>query len=56
MPSQLSEAAIIDLVVATTALKYTQSNSVCYAKGGQVIIFIIFILFSSLLMLLWLQS
>lgn len=33
----LSEAAIIDLVVATTALKYTQSNSVCYAKGGQVI-------------------
>lgn len=26
-----------DLIVATIALKYTQSNSVCYAKDGQVI-------------------
>ena len=26
-----------DLVVATIALKYTQSNSVCYAKNGQVV-------------------
>lgn len=26
-----------DLVVATIAVKYTQSNSVCYAKSGQVI-------------------
>lgn len=33
----LSEAAIRDLIVATIAVKYTQSNSVCYAKNGQVI-------------------
>lgn len=33
----LSEEAIRDLIVATIALKYTQSNSVCYAKNGQVI-------------------
>ena len=33
----LPEQAIIDLTVATIALKYTQSNSVCYAKNGQVI-------------------
>uniref|UniRef100_A0A1W7R9Y1 Bifunctional purine biosynthesis protein ATIC n=1 Tax=Hadrurus spadix TaxID=141984 RepID=A0A1W7R9Y1_9SCOR len=33
----LSEDAIRDLIVATTAVKYTQSNSVCYAKDGQVI-------------------
>uniref|UniRef100_A0A060T558 ARAD1B05016p n=1 Tax=Blastobotrys adeninivorans TaxID=409370 RepID=A0A060T558_BLAAD len=33
----LSEQAIIDLTVATIALKYTQSNSVCYAKNGMVI-------------------
>lgn len=33
----LSEDAIRDLIVATIALKYTQSNSVCYAKDGQVI-------------------
>jgi len=26
-----------DLLVATVALKYTQSNSVCYALNGQVI-------------------
>jgi len=33
----LSNFAIRDLIVATIALKYTQSNSVCYAKNGQVI-------------------
>lgn len=27
----------LDLLIATLALKYTQSNSVCYAKNGQVI-------------------
>lgn len=26
-----------DLILATITLKYTQSNSVCYAVGGQVI-------------------
>ncbi len=29
--------ALLDLTVATLALKYTQSNSVCYALNGQVI-------------------
>lgn len=33
----LSEEALRDLLVATIAVKYTQSNSVCYAKDGQVI-------------------
>lgn len=33
----LSEAAARDLTVATITLKYTQSNSVCYATNGQVI-------------------
>ncbi|NXI22153.1 PUR9 protein, partial [Sterrhoptilus dennistouni] len=33
----LPEAAVRDLIVASIALKYTQSNSVCYAKDGQVI-------------------
>ncbi|EFN72513.1 Bifunctional purine biosynthesis protein PURH [Camponotus floridanus] len=33
----LSEDAIRDLIVATVTVKYTQSNSVCYAKDGQVI-------------------
>ena len=33
----LPESAIIDLVVALTALQYTQSNSVCYAKRAQTI-------------------
>jgi len=33
----LPENAIRDLIVATITLKYTQSNSVCYAKDGQVI-------------------
>ncbi|KAJ8953000.1 hypothetical protein NQ318_015361 [Aromia moschata] len=34
---ELPECAVRDLIVATIALKYTQSNSVCYAKDGQVI-------------------
>ena len=33
----LTEQAVIDLTVATIAIKYTQSNSVCYAKNGMVI-------------------
>ena len=33
----LSESALRDLTVATIALKYTQSNSVCYATRGQVV-------------------
>ncbi|KAI6461113.1 bifunctional phosphoribosylaminoimidazolecarboxamide formyltransferase/IMP cyclohydrolase, partial [Pyricularia oryzae] len=33
----LPESALRDLTVATIALKYTQSNSVCYAANGQVI-------------------
>lgn len=34
---ELPYPATRDLIVATIALKYTQSNSVCYAKDGQVI-------------------
>ena len=34
---ELPEAAKIDLMIALITLKYTQSNSVCYAKGGQAI-------------------
>jgi len=34
---EFPESAIRDLVVATIALKYTQSNSVCFAVDGQVI-------------------
>ncbi|XP_069839302.1 bifunctional purine biosynthesis protein ATIC [Dendropsophus ebraccatus] len=34
---ELPESAVRDLIVATIALKYTQSNSVCYAKDGQVV-------------------
>ncbi len=34
---ELPEDAKRDLVVALIVLKYTQSNSVCYAKGGQAI-------------------
>ena len=33
----LPEIAKIDLVIALITLKYTQSNSVCYTKGGQAI-------------------
>ena len=34
---ELPESAKIDLAIAMITLKYTQSNSVCYAKGGQAI-------------------
>ena len=34
---ELPEEAKIDLIVALITLKYTQSNSVCYAVGGQAI-------------------
>jgi phosphoribosylaminoimidazolecarboxamide formyltransferase/IMP cyclohydrolase len=33
----LADSALRDLTVATIALKYTQSNSVCYALNGQII-------------------
>lgn len=33
----LPESAQRDLTVATIALKYTQSNSVCYALNGQIV-------------------
>ena len=32
----IPESALEDLIVATVALKYTQSNSVCFAHNGQV--------------------
>ncbi|KAJ3099128.1 bifunctional phosphoribosylaminoimidazolecarboxamide formyltransferase/IMP cyclohydrolase [Phlyctochytrium planicorne] len=35
--SSIAEEQQRDLVVATIALKYTQSNSVCYAKDGMVV-------------------
>lgn len=34
---ELTEEAKRDLIIALITLKYTQSNSVCYAKGGQAI-------------------
>ena len=34
---EIPEAAIIDMKIALITLKYTQSNSVCYVKGGQAI-------------------
>jgi len=34
---ELSASALMDLTIATVALKYTQSNSVCYARHGMVI-------------------
>ena len=34
---ELPESAAIDLIIALITLKYTQSNSVCYAYGGQAI-------------------
>jgi len=34
---EVGERALVDLIVATIALKYTQSNSVCYAKNGMVV-------------------
>ncbi len=33
----IPELAKIDLIISLITLKYTQSNSVCYAKGGQAI-------------------
>jgi phosphoribosylaminoimidazolecarboxamide formyltransferase/IMP cyclohydrolase len=36
-PTNLSNEALRDLAVATIALKYTQSNSVCYTLNGQLI-------------------
>jgi len=34
---EIPELAKIDLIIALITLKYTQSNSVCFAKGGQAI-------------------
>jgi phosphoribosylaminoimidazolecarboxamide formyltransferase/IMP cyclohydrolase len=34
---ELPESALIDLKIALITLKYTQSNSVCYVKGGAAI-------------------
>ena len=34
---ELTEQAKIDLAISMITLKYTQSNSVCYVKGGQAI-------------------
>lgn len=34
---EMPESAKIDLAIAMITLKYTQSNSVCYVKGGQAI-------------------
>ncbi|MBQ5869600.1 MAG: phosphoribosylaminoimidazolecarboxamide formyltransferase, partial [Lachnospiraceae bacterium] len=34
---EMPDSAKMDLVIALITLKYTQSNSVCYVKGGQAI-------------------
>lgn len=34
---EIPQQAQIDLIISLITLKYTQSNSVCYAKGGQAI-------------------
>ena len=34
---EIPDSAKIDLIISLITLKYTQSNSVCYAKGGQAI-------------------
>lgn len=34
---EIPESARIDLMISLITLKYTQSNSVCYVKGGQAI-------------------
>ena len=34
---ELPESAVIDLIISLITLKYTQSNSVCYAVDGQAI-------------------
>lgn len=36
-PGALPEGAVDDLVLASVAVKYTQSNSVGYAQGGQMV-------------------
>ena len=36
-PPALPEEAVMDMKIAMITLKYTQSNSVCYVKGGQAI-------------------
>lgn len=35
--TNLTPSAVRDLIIANITLKYTQSNSVCYTKNGQVI-------------------
>lgn len=35
--TEIPESARIDLIISLITLKYTQSNSVCYAKNGQAI-------------------
>lgn len=37
MPPKLPKQALTDLIVATLALKYTQSNSVAYAYRGAIV-------------------
>lgn len=34
---EIPQSAKIDLIISLITLKYTQSNSVCYARGGQAI-------------------
>ena len=34
---EIPDSAKVDLIISLITLKYTQSNSVCYAKGGQAI-------------------
>lgn len=34
---EIPESAKLDLIISLITLKYTQSNSVCYVKGGQAI-------------------
>ena len=34
---EIPDAAKVDLMISMITLKYTQSNSVCYVKGGQAI-------------------
>lgn len=36
---QMNKAATDDLIVATIALKYAQSNTVCFAHRGQVTVY-----------------
>ena len=35
--TEITDSAKIDLIISLITLKYTQSNSVCFAKGGQAI-------------------